>query len=78
MRRVPFVFLAEELDQFRIRQNVLMHGDSPGFGVGLRIVDGHFNFEVPVIGAAEAFKNFSSGSQRAAFDIEPSEIPEAV
>ncbi len=77
MIRVPFVFLADELDQLRIQHDALMHGDGPWLGVSLGIVKSDFNYQVSVVGPAEALNQFDGLSQWAALDVEPSQIAEA-
>src|SRR5580698_5529491 len=72
MRRVHFVFLANELDQFGIHHDALVHLDGPGLGVGLRVVDGDLYFQVPEVGAAVALGDVGGSGQRAALDIQPS------
>ncbi len=52
---VAFVLLADELDQFGIRQNALINRDGPRLGVRLWIVDGDFDFQMPVIRGGETF-----------------------
>ena len=44
-----FVFLANELDQFRIQHDMLAHGDGPRLGVGFGVVDGDIDFQMPEV-----------------------------
>ena len=74
MRRVLLVFLANELDQLGIEHDLLVHGDRPGFGVGLRVVDRDLYIQVSEIGTTLAFNGFRRFGQRTSLDIEPSQV----
>ena len=59
MLRVLFVFLANELDDVGIGQEVLVDVDSPGLGVGFGVVDGDLYVQMPKVGAVEALDDMS-------------------
>ena len=52
---VPLVFEADVVEQLRIGEEELIQGRRPRLGVGLRIVHGQLDLELPEIHAAEPF-----------------------
>src|SRR5947209_14393645 len=75
--QVLLVFKAHIVDQVGVELEVLLQRDGPGLGVGLRIVDGQLDFEVPVIDAANALGDLGGVGDRIAVGVEPDAIPEA-
>jgi hypothetical protein len=56
---------------------VLVYRDGPGLGVGFGVVDGDLDIQVPEVGAAVALGDLAGVGQRAALDVQPSQIAES-
>src|SRR5437870_3665929 len=69
--------LADELDQLRVRHDTLVYLNSPRFGIGLGIIYGDLDFQIPIIRPTESFDNSRRIGQRTASHIEPTAICEA-
>ena len=67
---------ADELDQFLVQQDALLHGNGPWLRIRFRIVDGNFDFETPEVRPAESLCDFRGISPRIADDIQPTVIDE--
>ena len=67
---------ADEFDQLAIQHNSLIDFNGPGLCVCFGIVDCNLDFEVPIIGASEAFDDFCLIRHRAAAHVEPLQVGE--
>src|SRR5881397_2696092 len=67
---------ADELDEFIIKQDALLHGNSPRLGVSFGIVNGDFDLQIPEIWPMESLGDFRRIGQRVADDIQPTLVDE--
>ena len=72
------VLETDELHQFSVEHDALVHPDGPRLRVGLRIVDRDVDFESAEIRSPEAFGQLRGVGQRIAVDIEPPIDPRAL
>ena len=68
--RKPFPFGADLVDELGIARELLLYGDSPRFRIGLRIVHGDFDVEVPEIWPADPFADLRGLGNDAPVPIE--------
>ena len=77
-RATSFSFSAAEIfQQILVGNERLLLGVGDRFRVGLRIVDGHFDVQVPEVPAPEAFDHAQRVAVRMAHPIEPAPVVEA-
>src|SRR5688572_13457810 len=77
MLRGLLVLVADELDELLIDRQLVAHADRERLRVGLRVVDGHVDLEVAVVGTPPAFDELAFLRQRAAVDVEPAVVAKA-
>src|ERR1700681_4676478 len=71
VRNELLVLEADELHQFTVEHDALVHPDGPWLRVCLRIVDRDVDLESSVIRPPEPLRQLRSVGQRIADDIEP-------
>jgi hypothetical protein len=71
VRAASIVFVADELDQVRVRHNPLVYFDCERLCVNRRVFKRNHNFQIPVVDAAEAFGHLSSVGKSTAVYIKP-------
>src|SRR5262249_41434381 len=69
VRGVPV--LADELDEFRIRHDPLVHFNFPGLGIRFRIVNRDLDLKGSIVGPAKALGHFRLIAERASSYIKP-------
>src|SRR5215469_15011652 len=70
-------FEADFIDQLRIQHNMHFEINSPGFGVGFRVVHQGLNFEGPKIWATEALRHLRGASKGSALRVHPQVVAKA-
>src|SRR5262245_13731744 len=75
VRGVPV--LTDELDQLLVEHDTLVQSHRKRLGIGLRIIDRHFDFKRAEIWAAESLDDSSFIGQRVAVHVEPDTVNEA-
>jgi hypothetical protein len=70
------VLVTDELDQFRVEKNALIHTNGPRSRVGFRIVNGDVDLERPVIRPSKTLGQRCGIGERVADDVEPAAVLE--
>src|SRR5678815_1160687 len=71
------VLVTDEFDQLLIRQVSLIDAHGPWLGVGLRILEGRVDLQLPELRPSNAFGELRFAAIRTAIDVQPS-IPGTV
>src|SRR5262245_26032833 len=70
------IFVANELDELGIREQLLIDSYRERFFISHWIFNGYVNLKRAVIGPAEALRHLTGARQRAALHVEPDVVPE--